>query len=879
MGQSSITMFTNDSGVAGGPIAYVQDAFPDVTDTPSTNSGWSSTVSSNPLNNLYGNDDFPRYGPKTLWIKDLVLEPNRALWVNGEPTYRIIWNEPFPSAQGYVFGNVSLKRNGNQTFVQVRSVGDGLGVGGVFARCMFMMVGNTAASATGTVAVDGVSNTTTVDWSRLGPSNPNTDPMFAATVHANANETYNIHDFRLTANQAGSVFQIAGVVVYSENSTLTIDQFPGVSYNNKTRTSSSSNTTLPLPSFGASLGGRSVIWKNSGGGYSLSAIGVSTITSIATGSSGTNILNVSAGTGASFSAAYGVITSWGTSTYVGIIQSISTDALTIFPTLPFGISNTIYRYFQAGQSLALNASLNILAFTFGSTEITKQGFTTPFLDPLQNFCVWGSNYMATLIDGYNPCLVFSGLSGAIGASGFIQVEGHFTSADIEWFGQSFGILSGTMCINGLPAYSHANIGFTGVLKKSVFLEAGPGWNSFAFFPGSSHVNVGIQRINLYHRNRDISASYGILAYFDTMQSFTPRSVNATYVAPGTYRRLFADQILMKGQSLTRVLGATWPGGVAYACGLSAALSFQYYGNQFAILGGASMGFGASIQLSVDSGANQGATSINTIISGGSYAFHSVSLSVLGGTLFISGIDFFRQTGEMKNLQTFAQPSITNPLPFKVNRPVNIVTYLSGSGTYFPSPGCVGIRVRIAGAGGGGGGGGTGSTAGTAGGNTTFGPMTANGGSGGNGAGGLGGAGGTATLGTGPQGVAIQGGGGQSGGASATANVASPGGLSGVNFMAGSGIPGSGTGSTNSSQGGAANTGAGGGGGGGGSAGASGGGGGAGGWCDAVISGANLASSYAYSVGSATGNAGGFGGSGGNATDGGSGIVWIEESFG
>ena len=224
-------MFTNDSGAAAGPIAYVQDAFQDVTDTPSTNAGWSSTVSNNPLNNLYGNDDFPRYGPKTLWIKDLVPVTNKQFWINGEPTWTIIWNEPFPSAQGYVFGNVQLIKQSGQTYVKIKTLGGGFGVGGVFARCMFLTLGNTSGSATGTVSVDGLANSTTVDWSTLAGTNPANTQMYIATAHAPANETYNIHDFRLTPNQSGGVFTVSGVVVYSENSSLTIDQFPGTTYN------------------------------------------------------------------------------------------------------------------------------------------------------------------------------------------------------------------------------------------------------------------------------------------------------------------------------------------------------------------------------------------------------------------------------------------------------------------------------------------------------------------------------------------------------------------------------------------------------------------------------------------------------------------------
>lgn len=649
MGQNSITMFTNDSGSAAGPNAYVQDVFSDTTDTPNTNSGFSSTVSTNPLNNLYGNDDFPRFGPKTLWIKDLVLLADRSLWINGEPTYQIVWHENYPSAQGYVFGNVQLFRQGRQTVVKVKSQGDGFGVGGVFARVMFLMAGNASGSATATVAVDGVANTTVPDWSTLGPGNLGNTPFYGAFVHAPANETYNIHDFRLTANQAGGVFTIAGVIVYSENSTLSIDQFPGISYNNKTQSKTTVNSTLPLPSFGNSLGGKSVIWKNASAGYSMSTIGISTITSIAQGNNNTNILNLTTGTGQFFSVGQGIISASnsGASAYVGIIQNISTDALTVSPSLVFGVSNTIYRYFNGGPSLTINPSFSILAYTFGSTEFITSGFTSPYLDPFQRFAVWGSNIGASFMDGTNPALCFGG------ASGFIQCEGYFSAAEIEYVGMSFSVLSGTMAINGLMAYNFNNVGFTGISKRSVFTDAGPGWNSFAFYPGSSFTNVAINRIHLYHRRRDFSASYGILAQFDTLQAFVQRANNATFIAPGMFKRTFADQLLIKGASVTRLIGATFPGGIAYACGQSSTVAFQYYGNQFSVVGGASAGFGASLNLSLDAGLNQGSTAMNTVFSGTSTAFHSVSLAVLGGTLIIGAIDFFRPVGEFTNLQTFS----------------------------------------------------------------------------------------------------------------------------------------------------------------------------------------------------------------------------------
>ncbi len=44
------TLFTNDSGAAAGPIAYVQDVFPDVSLSPSANTGLTSNANTNPFN-------------------------------------------------------------------------------------------------------------------------------------------------------------------------------------------------------------------------------------------------------------------------------------------------------------------------------------------------------------------------------------------------------------------------------------------------------------------------------------------------------------------------------------------------------------------------------------------------------------------------------------------------------------------------------------------------------------------------------------------------------------------------------------------------------------------------------------------------------------
>lgn len=199
-------------------------------------------------------------------------------------------------------------------------------------------------------------------------------------------------------------------------------------------------------------------------------------------------------------------------------------------------------------------------------------------------------------------------------------------------------------------------------------------------------------------------------------------------------------------------------------------------------------------------------------------------------------------------------------------------FLSGSGTYTPRSGVTYIEVEVSGGGGGGGGGGTSVVNGSAGSQTTFGPMTANGG--GAPSGGSGGVGGTASITTSStviQILATQGG----DGAPAAANAnSSSGGNGGNNPLGGAGRASFAFPMTNGSDG-HANTGGGGGGGGAGSgtsiSGAAGG--GAGGYAKALF--ISPSSPISYSVGT-----GGNGGVGSQTTGGkgGSGVIVVTEYY-
>lgn len=189
-------------------------------------------------------------------------------------------------------------------------------------------------------------------------------------------------------------------------------------------------------------------------------------------------------------------------------------------------------------------------------------------------------------------------------------------------------------------------------------------------------------------------------------------------------------------------------------------------------------------------------------------------------------------------------------------------FTSGSGTYTTPAGALWIEAEIVGGGGGGLGSGTGGGVGTAGGNTTFSTLTANGGSGASSS--SGGAGGSASGGD----INITGG---TGAGASTVNTNEPGGMGGNSNLGGAG--GNAAGAAGSAA--ATNSGSGGGGGGTSSTAPAGGGGGAGGFAKKLI--VNPSATYSYSVGA--GGGGGAAGTGGFAgAAGAAGIVIVTEYY-
>ncbi len=272
----------------------------------------------------------------------------------------------------------------------------------------------------------------------------------------------------------------------------------------------------------------------------------------------------------------------------------------------------IYRAFTIDFTKSLNT---------GVSQIPAYGFSQTLFDPQGQYAFWGNNIGYTVIDG-NQCAVF------LGASGFMQMDGYFSAAEIETLGS--GIFA-TISVNGIPSWSQ-NAGQTGVVKKTIFTDAGPGWNSFNIGAGASLGLLGLQRINLYQRSRDFGVSFGALVDFDLAQTFTNRdAINASLMALGGVRRIYADQIYFKN---TWLRGQTWtvPGGAYYqGASTNGSFSFQYYGTHYGIVG--TLNAGSTLTLD-----GVGVTStVNVMQSVATLGFHTIAYT--GGTAIISAIDY------------------------------------------------------------------------------------------------------------------------------------------------------------------------------------------------------------------------------------------------
>lgn len=692
-------LFSNQSGAAAAAGSdYEKDVFPDVSLLADSNSGLTDTALTNPTRALVDNGDATAFQAKTLLIKGTQLIADRTKWIGQKPTYQIIFDQPFPALFAYAYGSFTTESLtaiapwggqdsplNSQKYLKFSQADDGIGVTGKIRRLQWLVQGDTSSTATAMRVTDG-SNTSTINFSGVAATSDTANTAkFAAYAHQSSNETNNLHTFQLVAQQQNTL-KVVGVVVYYENSGANIQNFAGDTYVNKEKVSTSSGATFAVPAFGSSMGGVFSVAKSTAG-YSLTVQGWSPIVGSAVGSSGTNLIDVSAGTGSSYQIGMGIVAAQGTSMYVGMVRSISTDTLTMHPTLAFGISSFIYSSWLSGATYPISQTMMSLETSIGASNMN--GLTSAVLDPNGRFALWGANVGMTQSLNSLPGYVFRG------ASGFLQIDGYFQGVDIELLGNGQRFHA-TMSVNGLPAWSE-NAGVTGSFRRTLLTNAGNCWNSVVVGAGASMGAVMITGINLYTSQPPSGISYGVLSYQRVNQAETNRGAqNATFFSLGVERRVYADQLFLSG-AWTRGLSTGVAGGAFYyGSSTNCALDFQYYGKDMAVLGS----FPAGSTLTID-GAGVG-LSAGLVIPVASNGFHTVRITT-GSTATIQALDFFAPYDEVVCKQNVYDPSILAPK----NKSYWKKFSFSGVGTYslvIPGNGATLATAIVNAAGGGGGGG-------------------------------------------------------------------------------------------------------------------------------------------------------------------------------
>jgi len=653
----NFTLFRAGGGGSGGSGSgdYVIDNFLDTSVPATNNTGFSSTVSTNPIGAYFADNDSPSYEAKTLWIKDLVLL-EQTQWINRQPTYKVIFNEEFPSVFAYASGNVRLLNFTNGISASVRGVNNVFGVSGIFQKVAFLC-NPSQSTGTADIVIDGADTGSDITFgtAALGTGSDGYN-VYDAQVSSSSNQTLDIHDFRIQANE-NLTLSVAGIIVYFQNSGSNIQCFPGSTYLNKTKITTTLGATLSVPTIGTQNGAITNIYKTTASAYALSTNAVSTIASVAVGANGGTSIDVTTGQGGSFLPGSGIVSvSSGSSYYVGKITSISTDTLTVSPALPFNVSGPIYMAWNSGPTYAIDSSVYSKAFSFdpGISSVNadangfKQGSSVTdyyYSDPYKRYRVWGDALQVSAQDG-TVGVAFNGAS-----PGFLQVTGDFSAADLTLVsapGASPSVANFSVAVNGTPTAYTVNEGYTGTFAKTLFTNAGPGINSVVISAGASIANCVISKIDFYKLKPGVGITNGLLAYFETHADKANRTAyNASMMQLGMHMRTYADELYLKG-SWTRGTTHSAAGGVFYlGPTTSCQVSYGYYGTDFTVIGA-----NASVLITLN-GATSGLTqSFNTRQSVATLGFHSVAISNLGPSTVINAIDHYRPRGEIVNNQNY-----------------------------------------------------------------------------------------------------------------------------------------------------------------------------------------------------------------------------------
>jgi hypothetical protein len=670
-----ILLFTNDNGAGGASSGdYVKDEFRDTALPPSSNAGLSSTVSTNPLNQFFGNSVTPRWMAKTLWVKDLQIIENQGLWLDNQPTYKIIWHEDYPGVEGYCYGSPELSLGNEQRSVKIRKRNGVIGVGGVIRRVQWILKPTQEGEiATAVPYVDGVSGAA-IDYGAYNASltflsGTQAETVFNAYTYSTSNQTRDIHDYRLVPDRNNNLV-VYGVVVYFEIDGQGIDLPGGDVYLDKTKLSPA-GASLAFPSgYSTFLGGKAGLYLQSNGLVGMTTSFVPEFSSVCTGASGTNLLSVAAGTGGSFPAGTALYVANGATHYLGMVSSQSGDVLTMNATLPFALSNTCRSLFQAGHTFNLGASLWVESYNYSPSfnqrnlDANSDRFSQPGTTPLLQFSDPQLRYRVTgfTMAGVIGASIAPQLSGATfgvafpsASVGRFEFSGRACALDFEFMVGASASLNATIVIDGLAFRSIGEaVPGPGFIRRRIFTNAGMGWHQVNMTPAAGITQVALTRVIAYEPGLFNGPTLGALAEIPIYQTLIPRqSESATLTAFGNVQRLYADNLYFKDIDLvnpwSRAISTSVAGGVNVAppgAGSGNILSFQYFGTRFAMI---SQGSGPSLSLNVDGLTVAGATYNQWIGTTYAQGFHTVTMTDRDGLTNISAVDYVSNVGEVKNL--------------------------------------------------------------------------------------------------------------------------------------------------------------------------------------------------------------------------------------
>lgn len=675
-----ILLFENASGAgSAGTSEYVKDEFQDTALPASSNSGFSSTVSTNPLNQYFGNSVCPRWMTKTLWIKDLQVVDNKSLWINNKPTYKIIFHEDFQGVEGYCYGAASLNINNESRSVLLNGINDAIGVGGIIRRVQWLVKpGVSGSTNTATKYLDG-SNGSTIDFTGIASNstyalrNDFAEVVYNAFTHATSDETRNIHDYRLIANQSGNL-NVYGVVVYFNIDGSGLDLPGGDVYNDKNKLSPS-GTSLAFPAgYSTFLGGKMGVFISSAGTFGLTSSFIPEYSAQCTGASGTNLLSVATGVGGSFPQGTGVYVQSGSTHYLGMVTQQSGDVLTVSPTLAFGLSNVCRSLLQAGYTFSLGASIWQESFNYspnlnegwiqastpvrGSTVVPVLNLLQ-FSDPQLRYRATGFTLSYTAGSAFSSALSGTTYGLQLSSTSLFNFEGRASAMDFEFMVGSSSILHATFIIDGIAVTSlNESINSPSIIRRRIFTNAGMGWHSVQMSLGSSLGQVALTKVVGYEPKLFNGPTLGALAEIPIYQTLIIKNnVGASSVAFGNIQRLFADNLYLKlgggdnqGWQFSSGSGATMAGGViAAATDAADSMQLTYFGTQFAVIG-----TGGSFSITFDGSPVAGASLNTWLQTSATLGFHTVVVTentndALGADLQISAVDYFSPVSEIKSL--------------------------------------------------------------------------------------------------------------------------------------------------------------------------------------------------------------------------------------